>query len=335
MGTTEFITQKTFEEATPWYQRFPFGEQEPYPVKVRAEDAQYLSAAPDPAGLKLASIIIYTSTPALTIGMSPVPPGDWFTPGNHPNAEAYFLLSGEMCIFNPETGQYEQMYAGDGYTIPPLSFHGGFNFGNETAEILWAIPRHVWTEEFRANPVYDAHYSEFRRPILLNSTPDHEHQKHDSWAQPGFRVGDAPESYLDDLLCWPSASGRRAHADFEVDQRVMTSRDWLHFATGAHYAHSFLTSFCYSSKDFQAGCVKLTTGRVTSPMRLPGERVYFPRDDRQLTVILSDSGDALTGRAGDALFVPANATHQLHNVNDRAVEAYFFGATVDGIGFYE
>jgi mannose-6-phosphate isomerase-like protein (cupin superfamily) len=322
-----------FEKDVPWYQRFPFGDDEPYAVKVAANEARYLSAAPDPEGLKLASILIYTSTPAMTIGFSPVPPGDWFTPGNHPNAEAYFLLGGEMTIFNPETGQYEVMRTGDAYAIPAMSFHGGINTGNETADILWAIPKHVWTEEFRANPEYDAHYSLLRDPIALNQEAIHRFKRHDSWAQPGFRPGDAPESYLDDLRCWPPRDGKRVHRDHDVDHVVMTERDWLHFATGSNYAHSILTSFCYAQPDFQAGRVRLPMGRVSSRMTLPGERVYFPRGDKPFTVILSDSKDALTGIEGDALYVPAGVTHQVHNINAHVVDAYFFGATPEGVSF--
>ena len=112
-----------------------------------------------------------------------------------------------MSIFNPETGQYELMKTGDAYAIPAMSFHGGLNTSDETADILWAIPKHVWTEEFRANPEYDEHYSLFRDPIALNREAVHGYQKHESWAQPGWRPDSAPESYLDDLRCWPPESG--------------------------------------------------------------------------------------------------------------------------------
>jgi mannose-6-phosphate isomerase-like protein (cupin superfamily) len=334
LGTTAFMSKKSFQETVPWYQKFPFGDREPSGLKISKDSARYLSAAPDPTGMKLASILIYTSTPAMTTGYSPVPPGDWFTPGNHPNAEAYFLLKGEMCIFNPETGQYAMMRAGDAYTIPAFSFHGGFNFGDETADILWAIPGHVWTKEFRDNPVYDAHYQNIRKSILLNAETVHRHQKHDSWAQPGFRPKEAPHSFLDDLRCWPPKSGQPVHADFDVDHNVMEERRWLHFATGSNYANSFLTSFCYSSNQFQAGRIKLPMGRVSSPLRLPGERVYFPRGKKPFTVILSESGDALTGIEGDALYVPKNTTHQLHNTNEHTIETYFFGAAADGANLY-
>lgn len=139
----------------------------------------------------------------------------------------------------------------------------------------------------------------------------------------------------DDLHCWPSDTGKSVNHDPEVDHvQIIDRRDWMHFVTGKDYQHQFVTSFCYSTDEFQTGKVKIPPGRVTNAIRLPGERVYYPMSEVPLIIVLSESGNSLIGRRGDGLYVPANMTHQFQNPGHKAVEAIFVSATREGIKYY-
>jgi mannose-6-phosphate isomerase-like protein (cupin superfamily) len=225
--------------------------------------------------------------------------------------------------------------AGDAYLIPAFAFHSGYNFSDETVEILFMIVRQTHNEHMRANPVYDDHYQNFRDPIVLHREAEHHYQRHPSWAQPDYRVGEAPETRLDDLLCWPPRNGKSVHHNYDVDHTQIVGRqEWLHLVTGSDYQHQFLTSFCYSTNEFQTGMIKVPPARVTNAIRVKGERVYYPQSDTPLIVVLSESGNTLVGKKGDGLFVPANMTHQFQNMGNRSIEALFVSATYEGVTYY-
>jgi quercetin dioxygenase-like cupin family protein len=334
MATTTFTGTKKWEELAGWYQRFPFGDGDAYPVKITPETAYFMSWGPDPDGLHRTPNPIYFSTPAMTTGIFSLAPGDYFKPGNHPNPETYVILSGTLWVGHGDTGEYHELQPGDAYFIPAFTFHLGCNFGSETVRILFMIARKTHTDQMRANPNYDDHYQNFRDAIVLHRQTDHRYQKHDSWAQPGFRA-DSPKSRLDDLHCWPPRNGKSVNHDPDVDHvQIVDRRDWLHFVTGKDYQHQFLTSFCYSTDEFQTGKIKIPPGRVTNAIRLAGERVYYPQSETPLIVTLSESGNSLMGNKGDGLYVPANAIHQFQNPGHGAVEALFVSDTREGVTYY-
>ncbi len=72
----------------------------------------------------------------MTTGVFSLAPGDYFKPGNHPNPEVYWIRSGMLWLGNPDTGQITQLERGDALLIPAFQFHFGYNFGDETVEIL-------------------------------------------------------------------------------------------------------------------------------------------------------------------------------------------------------
>ncbi|HZO99132.1 MAG TPA: cupin domain-containing protein [Terriglobia bacterium] len=333
--STVFTGPKKWDEVAGWFQRFPFGDSEPYPAKITPQTAYFMSWGPDADGLHRTPNPIYFSTKAMTTGVFSLAPGDYFKPGNHPNPESYVILKGMLWVGHADTGQYHELHAGDAYVIPAFTFHLGYNFGDETVEILFMIARTTHTDQMRTNPTYDDHYQNFRHPILLHPDVDHQYQRHKSWAQPGFRKGEVPPSRLDELHCWPPRGGKSVNHNPEVDHvQIVGRQEWLHFVTGKDYQHQFVTSFCYSTDEFQTGKIKIPPGRVTNAIRLPGERVYYPQGETPLVVILSESGNSLIGSKGDALFVPANTVHQFQNPGHHAVEGIFVSATREGIKYY-
>jgi mannose-6-phosphate isomerase-like protein (cupin superfamily) len=335
MAVTEFTDLKEWQELAPWYQMTPFKDARQRPIKMTRETAHFMPWGPDKDGLHRTPVTFYVSTKALTVGVFSLAPGDYFKPGNHPNPEPYLILSGTLLVGDPDTGKYSQLEAGDAYVIPAFSFHVGYNFGSKTVEIAWMIPRETHTKEMRANPNYDDHYQNVRNPIVLHRETVHTHQSHNSWAQSGHLVGQSPKSRLNDLLCWPPLSGTSPHSQPECDQiQLCSHRDWLHFVTGKDYDHQFLTSFFYSTKEFQAGKITVPPNRVTNAISVKGERVYFAKGDNPFIVTMPESGESLWGTKGDALFVPANVVHQFQNSGHDSMEAIMFSATNEGVTYY-
>ena len=91
--------------------------------------------------------------------------------------------------------------------------------------------------------------------------------------------------------------------------------------TGGNFGHQFLTSYAYSTDEFQFGRIQVPPNRITNAIRVPGERVYYPRGEGKLIVNIMDTNDSIIGREGDALFVPADVAHQFQNPGSAAVEA--------------
>jgi gentisate 1,2-dioxygenase len=336
VATTKFTARKTWQELTgDWYESYPFRGAEPYPAKVTPDSAYFLSWGPDVDGLNRAANPIYFSTKALTTGFFYLAPGAYWRPDNHPNPESYIVTSGTLWVGNPDTGQFNQLEPGDAYVIPAFTFHWGHNFGDETVEVLFMIARQAHTDQLQEDPILDDHYDDLRKPVVLHAEAEHRYQRHPSWAQPGYRAGEAPESRLDDLLCWPPRTGKSVHHNVEVDNaQIVGRKEWLHLVTGGNYQHQFLTSFCYSTNEFQMGKIRVPPARVTNAIKVKGERVYYPQSEAPLIVVFSESGNTLVGKKGDGLFVPANVTHQFQNMGNRSIEALFVSSTCEGVSYY-
>jgi len=333
MDTSE--RSQSYEELASWDGQWPFRGQEPYPRVIHEEDAYFQAWGISNEGMNRTPVWFYASTKHIDTGIFSLAPGDYFKPGNHPNPEPYLILDGTIHIGNPDTGQLLEANAGDVVIIPAFQMHVGHNFGSETCRMLWTIPRQKMTNEFHANPVYDDHYMNFRSPIVLHKETVHRHDAHDSFAQPNFREDDAPKSRHADLREWPPASGKSAAADFEVDTAHLYHRgQWLHFVTGGSFGHQFLTSYAYSTDEFQCGRIQVPPNRITNAIQVPGERVYYPRGEGKLIVNIMETNESMIGREGDALFVPADVAHQFQNPEATAVEAVLCCTTPLGVTQY-
>lgn len=337
MATTDSGSTQTFEELASWSGNWPFGGQEPYARVIHPHEAMFQAWGISNEGLNRTPVWFYVSTKAINTGIFSLAPGDYFKPGNHPNPEPYLLLDGTIHLGNPDTGQLLEVTKGEIVLIPAMQMHVGYNFGSETCRMLWLIPHEKMTDEFQANPVYDDHYMNLRDPIVLHKSPVHEHAEHDSYAQPNFRAGEAPSSRLTDLHRWPPASGQSVVHDSNVDNAHLYHRaQWLHFVTGSDFTHQFLTSFAYSTDEFQFGTVQIPPNRITNPIQLNGERVYYPMEDSpDFIVNLMETNASLIAKKGDAIFVPAGVSHQFQNPGSQAVSAAFACAAPPGETLYE
>ena len=327
---------QAYEDLASWDGRWPFLGKEPYPRAIRAHEAYFQAWGISNAGMNRTPVWFYASTQTIDTGIFSLAPGDYFKPGNHPNPEPYLLLDGTLHIGNPDTGQLIEATKGDAIVIPAFQMHVGHNFGSETCRMLWMIPRQKMTDEFHQNPVYDDHYMNFRTPIVLHKETVHRHEAHDNFAQPNFRAGDAPRSRHADLREWPPASGRSASADFDVDTKHLYHHgQWLNFVTGGDFGHQFVTSFAWSTDEFQFGRIQVPPNRITNAIQVSGERVYYPLGEGQLIVNIMETNDSIIGGDGDALFVPAGVAHQFQNPDAKAVEAAFCCSAPLGGSLYE
>ena len=134
----------------------------------------------------------------------------------------------------------------------------------------------------------------------------------------------------------PPASGRSASADFDVDTKHLYHHgQWLNFVTGGDFGHQFVTSFAWSTDEFQFGRIQVPPNRITNAIQIPGERVYYPLGEGQLVVNIMETNDSIIGGDGDALFVPAGVAHQFQNPDAKAVEAAFCCSAPLGGSLYE
>jgi oxalate decarboxylase/phosphoglucose isomerase-like protein (cupin superfamily) len=311
---------------------WPFLGRPPYPRVIHEHEAKFQASGISNDGLNRTPVWFYAYTTTILTGIFSLAPGDYFKPGNHPNPEAYFILDGTIHLGNPDTGQVVEVTKGDVVLIPAFQMHVGYNFGSETCRMLWMIPREGMTDEFRANPVYDDHYMNFRQPIVLHRDPVHRDHEHGGFAQPGFLPDKKPASRHTDLRRWPPANGKSAVHDPDVDNAHLYHRgQWLHFVTGRDFDHQFLTSFAWSTDEFQFGTVKIPPNRITNAIAIGGDRVYWPMSEQSdLIVNIMDTNESLIGRRRDAIYVPGNVAHQFQNPGHEAVEAVFACATAPG-----
>jgi mannose-6-phosphate isomerase-like protein (cupin superfamily) len=334
MATTDGSLQ-SFEELASWSGNWPFGPQEPYARVIRQNEAMFQAWGISNEGMNRTPVWFYVSTKTINTGIFSLAPGDYFKPGNHPNPEPYLLLDGTIHLGNPDTGQLLEVTKGDIVLIPAMQMHVGYNFGSETCRMLWMIPHEKMTDEFHANPVYDDHYMNLREPIVLHRDTVHQDEEHSTFAQPNFEAGAGPKSRHADLRRWPPASGDSVVNDPEVSNSHLYHRgQWLHFVTGRDFTHQFLTSFAYSTEQFQFGTVKIPPNRITNAIQVNAERVYYPMDDDNFIVNLMETNESLIGRKGDAIFVPAGCAHQFQNPGAHAIEATFACAAAPGEKIY-
>ncbi len=333
---TQQESPQTFEELAAWAGSWPFLGQPVYPRVIHEHEAKFQAWGISSEGLNRTPVWFYASTDAINTGIFSLAPGDYFKPGNHPNPEPYLILDGTIHLGNPDTGQLQELSKGDVVVIPAMQMHVGYNFGFETCRMLWMIPHQIMTDEFIANPVYDDHYMNIREPIVLHKTPVHEHHQHAGFAQPDFNANEAPQSRHVDLKRWPPASGESVARDSDVDNAQLYHRaQWLHFVTGADFAHQFLTSLAYATDAFQMGTIRIPSNRITNAIQVNAERVYYPLDESgQLIVNLMETNASIIGSKGDALFVPAGVEHQFQNPGAQVVEAAFVCAAAPGNSVY-
>lgn len=90
---------------------------------------------------------LIASTDNMTVGEYQLALGTHFEPADvHAGDEIYYVLQGEVTMFQPESGQVMRVAQGEGILMPKGCPHIGYNFGDTEARMLYVVAPKIWDE---------------------------------------------------------------------------------------------------------------------------------------------------------------------------------------------
>lgn len=88
---------------------------------------------------------LIASTENQTVGEYQLAPGSFFAPADvHAGDEIYYVLRGEVTMFQPESGQTMVVKQGEGILMPKGCPHVGYNFSEGESRMLYVIAPQAW-----------------------------------------------------------------------------------------------------------------------------------------------------------------------------------------------
>ncbi|MEE8886576.1 MAG: cupin domain-containing protein [Eubacteriales bacterium] len=131
----------------PYFQKYPAPKGQRKPCIQKSSDlVQFLYTEEFPETSDLNWLIASTET--MTVGEYQLSPGSHFEPADvHAGDEIYYVLKGQVTMFQPETGQVVEVNEGEGILMPKGAPHMGYNFQQEEAKMLFVIAPKMWEEE--------------------------------------------------------------------------------------------------------------------------------------------------------------------------------------------
>lgn len=124
---------------------FPKGKQRPC-MQKQSELRKFLYTDEFPETSDLNWLI--ASTENMTVGEYQLAPGTHFEPADvHAGDEVYYVLKGEVTMFQPATGQVVQVGEGEGILMPKGCPHMGYNFTESESRMLYVIAPKIWGED--------------------------------------------------------------------------------------------------------------------------------------------------------------------------------------------
>ena len=138
-----------------YFGRYPCEPDQKKPVHITKEKMiHYIYTPEDPHNSDLNWM--YATTEKMFCGRYHLAAGSSFTPPDvHAGDEYYVMLKGTISMLNPDTGVVVEISKGDGINLPKGAPHKAYNFGMETAEILYVIVPSVWEKNESGPPPYD------------------------------------------------------------------------------------------------------------------------------------------------------------------------------------
>lgn len=132
--------------APDWVCKFPFKKEEKRPCVMKQSELMqvlYTEEAPETSDLNW----LIASTDSVTVGEYQLAPGSHFAPADiHPGDEIYYVLKGQVTMFQPESGQVVEVNQGEGILMPKGCPHIGYNFGEKEAFMLYVIAPKAWDD---------------------------------------------------------------------------------------------------------------------------------------------------------------------------------------------
>lgn len=88
---------------------------------------------------------LVASTETMTVGEYQLSPGSHFDPADvHAGDEIYYVMRGQVTMFQPESGQVMQVNQGEGILMPKGTPHIGYNFTDQEARMLYVCAPYIW-----------------------------------------------------------------------------------------------------------------------------------------------------------------------------------------------
>lgn len=130
-----------------YFCNYPFRKEEKRPCMQKQSELKnflYTDEHPETSDLNW----LIASTENMTVGEYQLSPGSHFSPADvHAGDEIYYVMKGEVTIFQPETGQVLQVQEGEGILIPKGCPHIGYNFTEDASRMLYVIAPKMWGED--------------------------------------------------------------------------------------------------------------------------------------------------------------------------------------------
>ena len=138
-----------------YFGRYPCEPDAKKPVHITKEKMiHYIYTPDDPHTSDLNWM--YATTETMFCGRYHLAPGSSFSPPDvHAGDEYYYVLKGTFTMFNPDTGQVVDISKGEGINLPKGAPHKAYNFGVDTAEVIYVIVPSVWEKNESGPPPYD------------------------------------------------------------------------------------------------------------------------------------------------------------------------------------
>jgi quercetin dioxygenase-like cupin family protein len=203
--------------------------------------------------------------------------------------ELLHVLSGEMVIANPETGEIHRVHAGQSVIFGRDTWHHAFAYGTEPLRVL----------ELFAPPPSQGTSGAYARtkPYLTASR-----YTQDQW-----------------LGRWPAARPETRQAD---TIRVIRDDDILWRLEGRE--RQTLVGLLLATTQITAGIIHLLPGQYSDPEWHGGdEGLYLQAGSLNIRLPEHQGRRWFELHAGDGFFIPAGVPHQYYNISDRPVDAIF------------
>lgn len=127
-----------------WVGRYPYPPEQKQPVLVSRDKAVLFTFG---QGAKRVSCTTHISTDLVQCGIMMIPPGGTFWPPDiHAGDEVYFVRSGEIAVYDPQTGTGVRARAGEYILIPKGMWHQSFCLSSENVEVYAFIAPLQWKE---------------------------------------------------------------------------------------------------------------------------------------------------------------------------------------------
>jgi len=199
------------------------------------------------------------------------------------------VVSGEMVIANPESGEVHRVRAGESVVFGPDTWHHAFSYGAEPLRVLelFAPPPSQGTSGAYARTKPYLHTSRY--------TQDH-------W-----------------LGCWPAASEEARRAD---SMRVVREDAILWRLEGRE--RQVLVGLLLATSQLTAGIVRLLPGQQSEVRTHAGDlSLYTHAGGLHLRLPAHGGQRWFELQAGDGFYIPEGVPYQFYNVVDHQVEAVF------------